>query len=122
MANFAEIDDNNIVIRVLVVPDEQEHRGQDFLANDLGLGGTWVQTSYNHKIRKLLAGPGHIYDPVADIFTTPKPEPWYVLDENYDWVCPIGIKPHNGEVVTDDEWVWLEKVFGEFPEGINDGS
>ena len=29
MANFAEIDDSSIVIRVLSVPDEQEHRGED---------------------------------------------------------------------------------------------
>ncbi len=52
MAHFAEIDGNGIVKQVLVVPDQQEHRGQDYLANDLGLGGTWIQTSYNHRIRK----------------------------------------------------------------------
>ena len=39
MAHFAQIDDNNVVINVLSVPDEQQHRGQDFLANDLQLGG-----------------------------------------------------------------------------------
>ncbi len=47
MAHFAQIDENNIVTQVLVVPDNAEDRGQDYLANDLGLGGTWVQTSYN---------------------------------------------------------------------------
>jgi hypothetical protein len=51
MAHFAEIDDNGFVLRVLVVDNSQENRGQDFLANDLGLGGTWIQTSYNAKIR-----------------------------------------------------------------------
>jgi hypothetical protein len=51
MAHFARVE-NNTVQEVLVVPDQQEHRGQDFLANDLGLGGTWIQTSYNHRIRK----------------------------------------------------------------------
>ncbi len=46
MAHFAEIDPNGgTVLRVLVVSDEQEHRGQDFLANELGLVGVWVQTS-----------------------------------------------------------------------------
>ncbi len=49
MAHFAEIDNDGIVKQVLVVPDQEEHRGQDFLANDLGLGGTWIQTSYNHR-------------------------------------------------------------------------
>jgi hypothetical protein len=38
MAHFARINNNNIVQEVLVVPDEQEHRGQEFLAEDLGLG------------------------------------------------------------------------------------
>ena len=47
MAHFAEIDENNLVTRVLVVPDAQENRGQEFLAGDLGLGGTWKKTSYN---------------------------------------------------------------------------
>ena len=47
MAHFAELDENNIVLRVLGVPDDQEHRGQEFMADDLSLGGTWIQTSYN---------------------------------------------------------------------------
>ena len=38
MAHFAEIDGNNIVVRVLVVPNDQESRGAEYLANDLGLG------------------------------------------------------------------------------------
>jgi hypothetical protein len=47
MAHFAEIDENNIVTRVLVVNDADAADGQNFLANTLGLGGTWIQTSYN---------------------------------------------------------------------------
>ena len=48
MAHYAEIDPGtNIVLRVLVVPNEEEHRGQEYLADDLSLGGTWLQTSYN---------------------------------------------------------------------------
>jgi hypothetical protein len=74
MAHFAEIDENNIVTRVLVVGDDQEHRGQEFLANDLGLGGFWIQTSYNHRIRKNYAGIGFQFDPVRDAFIPPKPE------------------------------------------------
>jgi hypothetical protein len=69
MAHFAEVDENNVVTRVLVVTNEEEHRGQEFLANDLGLGGTWIQTSYNSNIRNKFAGIGDIYDPVNDIFT-----------------------------------------------------
>lgn len=74
MAHFAEIDENNIVIRVLVVADEHEDRGQEFLADDLGLGGTWIQTSYNHRIRGKFAGIGDTYDAENDIFVSPPPK------------------------------------------------
>jgi hypothetical protein len=62
MAHFAEIDSNNKVLRVLVVDNSQEHRGQEFLANDLGLGGTWIQTSYNANFGGKYAGIGDTWD------------------------------------------------------------
>ncbi len=71
MAHFAEIDNDNKVLRVLVVDNSQEHRGEEFLAVDCGLGGRWVQTSYNGNIRDKFAGEGYTYDPVADVFMTP---------------------------------------------------
>ena len=71
MAHFAEIDSSNVVLRVLVVDNSQEHRGQEFLANDCNLGGTWIQTSYNNNIRGKFAGIGDIYDEVNDEFYTP---------------------------------------------------
>lgn len=73
MAHFAEIDNNNKVLRVLVVDNSQEHRGEEFLAVDCGLGGKWIQTSYNGNIRGKFAGMGDIYDPVADVFVSPPP-------------------------------------------------
>lgn len=77
MAHFAEIDANNVVVRVLVVDNkditidgvESEQKGIDFLES-LGLGSNWLQTSYNESIRKKFAGVGDIYDPIEDIFTT----------------------------------------------------
>ena len=74
MAHFAEIDSNNTVLRVLVVDNSQESRGQEFLANDLGLGGTWLQTSYNNNIRGKYAAIGDTYDSINDVFITPEPE------------------------------------------------
>ena len=71
MAHFAEIDSNNIVTRVLVVANEQEHRGQEFLAEDLGLGGTWIQTSYNANFGNKFAGIGDIWD--GTNFISPEP-------------------------------------------------
>jgi hypothetical protein len=72
MAHFAEINENNEVIRVLVIPNEFEEDGQDYLANQIGLGGTWLQTSYNAKIRNKFAGIGDIYDPIKDEFYAPE--------------------------------------------------
>jgi hypothetical protein len=71
MAHFAEINNTNKVLRVLVVDNSQEHRGQEFLAEDLGLGGTWIQTSYNANFRGKFAGIGDTYDPVNDVFVAP---------------------------------------------------
>lgn len=68
MAHFAELDAENKVVRVLTVPDEQEHRGEEFLVKDLNLNGRWIQTSYNNKIRGKFAGLGDIYDQDNDIF------------------------------------------------------
>ena len=88
MAHFAEIDDNKIVIRVLVVDDEHENNGQNFLANELGLGGTWVQTSYNATIRKNYAGIGFTYDETLDAFIPPKCHDEAILNETTaQWNC-----------------------------------
>lgn len=74
MAHFAEIDENSIVTRVLVVPDDQEYRGEEYLRDELGLGGRWIQTSYNNRIRKNYAGIGYQFDPTRDAFIAPQPE------------------------------------------------
>lgn len=90
MAHAAEIDGNNVVVRVLVVPNEQEHRIQDFLANELGLGGTWVQTSYNGNIRKNFAGIGYEYRSEIDAFVPPQPFPsWTLNEDTAQWESPV---------------------------------
>lgn len=103
MAHFAEIDENNIVKRVLVVANDLEHRGQQFLAQDLGLGGTWIQTSYNAKIRKNFAGVGFTFDELRDAFIAPKPyESWVLDEESCKWIAPKPL-PNN-----QDFFVWDE--------------
>jgi hypothetical protein len=88
MAHFAELDENDTVLRVIVVPDNQEHRGQEFCADDLGLGGTWVQTSYNATIRKNYAGIGMTFDRRRDAFIRVKCHDVAVLDEaTCQWTC-----------------------------------
>lgn len=72
MAHFAEIDSNNKVLRVLVVDNSREADGQNFLADELGLGGTWIQTSYNANFGGKYAGIGYTWD--GTNFITPEPE------------------------------------------------
>lgn len=71
MAHFAEIDDNNIVLRVLAVDNSMEAEGETFLSETLNLGGRWIQTSYNANFRGCFAGIGYSYDAVQDIFIAP---------------------------------------------------
>ena len=101
MAHFAKVE-NDIVTEVLVVHNDLEHRGADFLANDLGLGGTWIQTSYNGNFRKQYAGVGYYYDETKDIFVKPQPYPSWTLDENNNWQPPI--------VRTDELSYWDEET------------
>jgi hypothetical protein len=121
MAHWAEIDNNNIVTRVLVVGDDQDHRGQDFLATDLGLGGTWKKTSYNTSagvhtnggtpFRKNYAGVGFTFDEVRDAFYAPKPYPSWVLDEDTCvWNAPTPMPVVEGKMYTWDEaeLSWVE--------------
>jgi hypothetical protein len=79
MAHFAELNDSNVVLRVIVINNsdiqdengiEVEAIGQAFCTNLLG--GNWKQTSYNGKIRKNFAGIGYVYDPALDEFNSPR--------------------------------------------------
>jgi len=74
MAHWAEIDEKNIVIQVVVADnnDPNGDEGYQWLIDNLG--GTWIKTSYNGKIRKNFAGIGFLYDPIRDAFIPPKPE------------------------------------------------
>lgn len=69
MAHFAEIGQDNRVLRVIVVPDEHEVDGEEWCASLLG--GRWLQTSYNATIRGKFAGVGDTYDEELDEFVSP---------------------------------------------------
>ena len=88
MSHFAEIDNQNKVIRVLVGDDSMANEGYDWFVENLG--GTWVKTSYNGNIRKNFAGIGYTYDESRDAFIAPKPNchDEIVLDEaTCRWTC-----------------------------------
>jgi len=96
MAHFAELDENNVVLRVIVVDDkdtsdafgvEKEHIGAAFC--ERLLGGRWVKTSYNGNIRRRYAGMGMVYLPDHDHFTSPKPSEHHEYNpEIGEWVVP----------------------------------
>jgi len=102
MSHWAEIDENNIVVRVVVGDnnDPAGDEGYQWLIDNLG--GTWIKTSYNNRIRKQYAGIGFTYDSVADVFIEPQPYSSWSLDENFDWQAPTP-KP-------DGKWNWDEKT------------
>jgi hypothetical protein len=75
LSHFAELDENNVVVRVLVGDNNMPNEGYDWFVENLG--GTWVQTSYSGSIRKNFAGIGYTYDADRDAFIPPKPyESW----------------------------------------------
>ena len=80
MSHWAEIDNNNIVLRVTVGDNNDPDEGYQWLIDNLG--GTWIKTSYNGNIRKNYAGVGYTYDEVRDAFIPPKPDGNFVLNES----------------------------------------
>lgn len=74
MAHWAEIDENNIVLRVTVGDnnDPAGDEGYQWLIDNLG--GRWIKTSYNATIRGKFAGIGDLYDEVNDVFVIPTTE------------------------------------------------
>jgi hypothetical protein len=74
MSHFAELDDNNFVIRVLVGDnnDPAGDEGYQWLIDNLG--GRWIQTSYNANFRGVYAGIGFTYDEINDVFVEPLKE------------------------------------------------
>ena len=101
MAHFAEIDENNIVKRVIVA-------GQDFIdSGAVGDSSNWIQTSYNTRggvhytpnsdepdggiaLRKNYAGVGYTYDSDKDAFYDLRPYPsWLLNEDSCQWESPV---------------------------------
>lgn len=102
MSHFAQLNEENIVTQVIVGPsDMDDYRGLFWCEQNLG--GRWIQTSYNAKIRKNFAGISYLYDPVLDAFVAPQPfSSWYLNEETCQWEAPIDY-PTDGPLYTWDE-------------------
>lgn len=101
MAHFAELNQNNEVLRVIVVANEDtsdqngvedETIGIAFCKKLFGSNTNWRQTSYNGNFRKRYAGIGYSYNEELDAFIPPKPYPsWVLNEETAEWEAPIPV-------------------------------
>lgn len=121
MAHFVELNEENIVLRVVRVANEDtmdingvenEQIGINFCQQLFG-GGVWKQTSYNTKynahqlggtpLRKNFAGIGYTYDQYRDAYIPPKTIQSFVLNEDTcNWEPPYPPPDDN------DKYYWVE--------------
>ena len=85
----AEIDENGTVLRVVVIPESEEFRVQEFCSIDLGLGGNWKLTKKDKSVDGAFAGPGMVWQEAKKQYTKVKPYPSWEL-KNDDWHPPKG--------------------------------
>jgi hypothetical protein len=117
MAHFAQIDENNVVLNVIVVADEdcQDENGNESEATGIafckqlfGEDTNWVQSSYNCNFRFNHACIGGTYDANLDGFIPPKMIDSWTLDESVcNWQAPIP-KPDDDE---NGFWEWDEDAY-----------
>jgi len=115
MAHFAQLDENNVVVQVIVVSNddcrdvngvESEEVGVAFCKSLLGQDTIWKQTSYNKNFRRLYAGIGYTYLQELDVFVGLKPYLSWVLDNSIGaWVAPVSkpIEPEGYVAVWDEQ-------------------
>jgi hypothetical protein len=120
MAHFAELDKNNVVLRVVVACDqdiannggEQSEQAAEHFKNVCSLsteGVKWIQTSYNNSFRKQYAGKGYIYDSIKDKFILPQPYSSWSLDSNDDWKPPVPEPSRTEEQLASNQlYTWNE--------------
>ena len=124
MSHYAEIDENNVVTRVIVAEQPVIDSGA------LGEPSNWVQTSYNTRggvhyttnsnepdggvaLRKNYAGKGFTYDKDRDAFISPKPfESWILSEDTCCWEPPVPYPAHKKSYLWDENSKTWEKETG----------
>jgi hypothetical protein len=124
MAHFAQIDNENIVLNVVVISNddiqdltfpESESIGIAFCKKLFGSDTNWVQTSYNGSFRKNYAEIGGVYDSSMDAFIGIKTYPsWVLNDETCLWQAPV-VYPDDGKyyIWNEDNLTWREVVLND---------
>jgi hypothetical protein len=112
MSHYAQLNENDIVTRVLVIE-------QDVI--DTGLFGDpnlFVQTSYNTlagehllgdtPLRKNFAGIGYTYDRSRDAFIPPKPfSSWSLNEDTCQWNAPVPQPVDTNSVWNEETMSWI---------------
>ena len=118
MAHFAELNDSNVVLRVIVISNEDVNaNGGDYHADAEAFvkskfgGHLWKQCSYNHNARKLFPGKGYTYDASKNKFIAPQLFSSWSLDENDDWYPPDKVFPtsDDGKLADDTDVIVSDK-------------
>ena len=119
MAHFAQLNNSNEVVNVIVVNNSdisidgisEEEAGIKFL-NSIIPGQSWKQTSYNKAFRKNFAGIGCKYMVDLDAFVAKKPYESWVLNETLCiWEAPYA-EPEGNYVWDELTTSWVQ---GETP-------
>ena len=116
MAHFAEIDSNNVVLRVIVVDNKDTSIPDGTEVESIGVafcqrlfGGNWVKTSYNGNIRKNYAGIGYTYNAGLDAFVPPKPfASWILNNDTALWDAPTPMPSDAGTGEPPKRYTWDE--------------
>jgi len=107
VAHWAEIDKNNIVLRVTVGSNDHFDEGYKWLIDNFG--GTWIKTSYNNNIRGVYAGIGYSYNSDEDIFVSPQPFPSWIRSGS-SWNPPTPMPEDDKRYIWDEESIsWVEQ-------------
>jgi len=121
MSHFAQIDNNDIVINVIVAE-------QEFIDSGIvGSADQWIQTSYNTRanihydpvtnqpsgkpaLRGNYAGIGYTYDRTNDVFYPPSPYASWTIgaDTNWQWTAPIPVPSDAGTGTPAKDYIWNE--------------
>jgi hypothetical protein len=116
MAHFAEIDSNNVVLRVIVVDNKDTSTPDGTEVESIGVafcqrlfGGNWVKTSYNGNIRKNYAGIGYTYNAGLNAFVPPKPfASWILNNDTALWDAPTPMPSDAGTGEPPKRYTWDE--------------
>lgn len=122
MSHFAQVDENNIVINILVGYNDDPAGDEGYSWFVENLGGTWIKTSYNAVggkrrnpdtgeifdepgFRKNYAQVGYTWDPIRDAFIPPQDfSSWTLNEETCLWESPIPYPAFDEENPKYYEW------------------